>query len=128
MARMSMPRSWNSRATSSMASMVGVTRTHPNAPTTSTMLRSRAPAPLRFPLACGLVMTPMPGNGSSGGGARHGELPAGGLDVLAAALADGRGQPVLPEQGVEAEDPRTRARREGGTRKRVPRDQVHLGA
>src|SRR5262249_37579516 len=128
MARTSMLRSWNSRATASMASMVGVTRTHPKAPTTPIMRCSRTPVPSRFPLAFGLMMTPMPAMPGSGRWTRHGELAAGRLDVLPAALADGRRQAVLAEQGLEAQHARARARSVRGARKRVPWDQVHLGA
>src|SRR5258705_13171307 len=107
MARMSMPRAENSRATSSTASSVGVTRTTPSAARISAMRRSRAPevAP-RLPFACGLTTTPMPGTRSLRRRARHGELAAGRLDVLTPALADG-GVHAPPEQDLlEAHDAR----------------------
>src|SRR5438034_3458456 len=72
------------------------------------------------------MMTPMPG--TLGRGARRGELPAGGLDVLPPALADGRVHAVVAQDRLEAHDPLARARDEARPRERIERDQVHLGA
>src|SRR5439155_11972162 len=124
MARTSVPRSRNSCATSSIAGSDSVTRTVPSSPTTSARRRARSVPPFRFALACGLTTTPMPG--TSGRRARDGELPARRLDVLPAALADGRVEPVLAQEGLEVDDPLARRRHEARPRKRVERDQVHL--
>src|SRR5437762_1217354 len=126
MARTSVPRSRNSCATSSIAGSDSVTRTMPSRPTTSARRRARSVPPFRFALACGLTTTPMPG--TSGRRARDGELPARRLDVLPAALAHGRVEPVRAQDRLEAIDPPSRARLEAGARKRVERDQVDLRA
>src|SRR2546428_6545608 len=126
MASTSVPRWRNSRATSSMAGSDSVTRTVPSPPTISARRCARAAPPVRFARACGLMTTPMPG--TSGRGARRGELPAGGLDVLPPALTDGRVDTVVAEDRLEAHDPLPRARHEARPRERVERDQVHLGA
>src|SRR5437016_4572683 len=126
MASTSVPRSRNSRATSWIAGSDSVTRTVPSPPTISASRRARSAPPLRFARACGLMMTPMPG--TLGRGARRGELPAGGLDVLPPALADGRVHAVLAQDRLEAHDPLARARDEARPRERIERDQVHLGA
>src|SRR2546426_6671264 len=124
MARISVPRSRNSCATSSIAGSDSVTRTMPSSPTTSARARARSAPPFRFALACGLTTTPMPG--TSGRRARDGQLPARRLDVLPAALADGRVEPVGAQERLEADDPLPRARREARSRGGVERDQVHL--
>src|SRR5438034_8418915 len=126
MASTSVPRSRNSRATSWIAGSDSVTRTVPSPPTISASRRARSAPPLRFARACGLMMTPMPG--TLGRGARRGELPAGGLDVLPPALADGRVHAVVAQDRLEAHDPLARARDETRPRERIERDQVHLGA
>src|SRR5436853_3247237 len=126
MARISVPPSLNSRATSSMAGSDSVTRTAPSFPTSSASRRARSVPPFRFARACGLTTTPMPG--TSGRRARDGELPARRLDVLAAALPHGRVEPVLAQDRLEALDPPARARFEAGARERVERDQVDLRA
>src|SRR5438876_395767 len=126
MASTSVPRSRNSRATSWIAGSDSVTRTVPSPPTISASRRARSAPPLRFARACGLTMTPMPG--TLGRGARRGELPAGGLDVLPPALADGRVHAVVAQDRLEAHDPLARARDEARPRERIERDQVHLGA
>src|SRR3989454_4425227 len=126
MASTSAPRSRNSRATSWIAGSDSVTRTTPSVPTIPARRPARSAPPLRFALACGLTTTPMPG--TSGRGARRGELPAGGLDGLPPALADGRVDAVVAEDRLEAHDPLPRARHEARPRERVERDQVHLGA
>src|SRR5438132_39532 len=115
-----------SRATSWIAGSDSVTRTAPSPPTISASRRTRSAPPSRFARACGLMMTPMPSTLSRG--ARRGELPAGGLDVLAPALADGRVHAVVAQDRLEAHDPLPRARGETRPRERVERDQVHLGA
>src|SRR5262249_37779136 len=131
MASTSTRRSWNSRATSSTSSSVGVTRTHPKAPMISRMRSSRAPVPLRLALACGLMTTPMPDMcccSRSGRGTRRGELAAGGLDVATPALANRGGDAVLAEDRLEAEHPGAWAGLEAGVGKGVERNEVHLGA
>src|SRR5206468_2531887 len=82
--------------------------------------------PSRLPRACGLTTTPIPG--TSGGRARRGELPAGRLDVLPAALADGGADAVRAQDRLEAEDAGAGARGEPGAGERVEGDQVHLDA
>src|SRR5262249_5868503 len=124
MARISVPPSLNSRATSSMAGSDSVTRTAPSFPTSSASRRARSVPPFRFARACGLTTTPMPG--TSGRRARDGQLSARRLDVLPATLAHGRVEPVLPEDGLEAIDPLPRRRREAGAGERVEPDQVDL--
>src|SRR5262245_26795572 len=109
-----------------MASTLGVTRTHPQAFTVSAMRRSRTPALSRFPLACGLMMTPMPGTGRSGGRARRSQLAARRLDVPSAAFPDGGSQAVLAQDVLEAQHAAARARREGRAGELVPGDEVHL--
>src|SRR3989442_12333349 len=126
MARISVPRSRNSCAPSSIAGSDSVTRTMPSSPTTSARRRARSAPPFRFALACGLTTTPMPG--TSGRRARDGQLPARRLDVLPTALADGRVEPVRAQDRLETDDPLPRARREAGAGERVERDQVHLAA
>src|SRR5579862_1374796 len=126
MARISVPPSLNSRATSSIAGSDSVTRTAPSVPTSSASRRARSVPPFRFARACGLTTTPMPG--TSGRRARAGQLPARRLDVLPAALAHGRVEPVLAQDRLEAIDPPSRARLEAGARERVERDQVDLRA
>src|SRR5437870_7127823 len=126
MARISVPRSRNSRATSWISRTDCVTRTTPSWPTTSARRWARSPPPSRLPLACGLTTTPIPG--TSGGRACRGELPAGGLDVLPAALADGGADPVRAQDRLEAEDAGAGARGEPGAGERVEGDQVHLDA
>src|SRR5437870_3944179 len=126
MARISVPRSRNSRATSWISRTDWVTRTTPSWPTTSARRSARSAPPSRLPRACGLTTTPMPG--TSGGRTRRRELPAGGLDVLPAALADGGADPVRAQDRLEAEDAGARARGEAGAGERVERDQVHLDA
>src|SRR5438093_1279479 len=126
MARISVPRSRNSRATSWISRTDCVTRTTPSWPTTSARRSARSPPPSRLPRACGLTTTPIPG--TSGGRARRGELPAGSLDVLPAALADGGADPVRAQDRLETEDAGARARGEPGARERVEGDQVHLDA
>src|SRR5437867_8172467 len=126
MASTAVPRSRNSRATSWISRTDGVTRTTPSWPTTSARRSARSPPPSRLPRACGLTTTPIPG--TSGGRARRRELPAGGLDVLPAALADRGADPVRAQDGLEAEDAGARARREPGTGERVERNQVQLHA
>src|SRR6058998_438958 len=100
MARISVPRSRNSRATSWISRTDWVTRTTPSWPTTSARRSARSPPPSRLPRACGLTTTPIPG--TSGGRARRGELPAGSLDVLPAALADGGADPVRAQDHLDA--------------------------
>src|SRR5947208_8463297 len=124
MARTSVPRSRNSCATSSIAGSDSVTRTMPPRPTTSARRRARSVPPFRFALACGLTTTPMPG--TSGRRARDGQLPARRLDVLPAALADGRVEPVRTQERLETDDPFARRRHEARPRKRIERDQIHL--
>src|SRR5436190_4765839 len=126
MASTSVPRSRNSRATSWIAGSDSVTRTAPSPPTISARRRTRSAPLLRFARACGLMMTPMPG--TLGRGARRGQLPAGGLDVLPAALADGRVHAVVAQDRLEAHDPLPRAGDEARPREGIERDQVHLGA
>src|SRR5437870_3155377 len=126
MARISVPRSRNSRATSWISRTDCVTRTTPSWPTTSARRWARSPPPSRLPLAWGLTTTPIPG--TSGGRACRGELPAGGLDVLPAALADGGADPVRAQDRLEAEDAGAGARGEPGAGERVEGDQVHLDA
>src|SRR5204863_259425 len=121
MASTSVPRSRNSRATSWIAGSDSVTRTVPSPPTISASRRARSAPPLRFARACGLMMTPMPG--TLGRGARRGELPAGGLDVLPPALADGRVHAVVAqdrlvvgERLTHAHEDDVRERARGGER------------
>src|SRR5262245_5100810 len=125
MARISVPPSLNSRATSSIAGTDSVTRTAPSWPTSSARRRARSTPPFRFARACGLTTTPMPG--TSGRRARDGQLPAGRLDVLPPTLAHGRVEPVLAQARLESIDPASRARLEAGACERVERDQVRLG-
>src|SRR5881296_1141654 len=126
MARISVPRSRNSRATSWISRTDWVTRTTPSWPTTSARRSARSAPPSRLPLACGLTTTPIPG--TSGSRTRRGELSASGLDVLPAALADRRAHAVCTQDRLEAEDAGARARGEPGVRERVEGDQVHLDA
>src|SRR5690242_20452195 len=107
-----------------MAVSDSVTRTAPSPPTTSARRRTRSPAPFRFARACGLTTTPIPG--TSGRRARRGQLAARCLDVLAAALADGRVEPVLPQDRLEARDAVAGTRDEARPGERIERDQVHL--
>src|SRR2546428_6269111 len=123
---MSTARWRNSSAASWIAGSDSVTRTTPSCPTRSASSSARSARRFAFPRACGLTMTPMPD--TSGRRSRHGELTARVLDVLPAALADGRVQVVVPENRLEAEHPRARTRVEHGPREGVERDQVHLGA
>src|SRR5438128_10645931 len=124
MARISVPRSRNSRATSWISRTDCVTRTTPSWPTTSARRSARSPPPSRLPRACGLTTTPIPG--TSGGRARRGELPAGGLDVLPAAFADGGADPVRAEDRLEAEDAGAGARGEPGAGARAGGAQAQL--
>src|SRR5438477_4736537 len=126
MARISVPPSRNSRATSSIAGSDSVTRTAPSAPTKSARRRARSVPPFRFARACGLTTTPMPG--TSGRRARDGELPARRLDVLATALADDDVEPVRAQDRLEEDDPFPRARDELGAGERIEGDEVHLRA
>src|SRR5438445_3242576 len=126
MARISVPRSRNSRATSSISRTDWVTRTTPSWPTTSARRAARSPPPSMLPRACGLTTTPIPG--TSRGRARRGELSASGLDVLPAALADRRADAVRAQDRLEADDAGARARGESGAGELVERDQVHLDA
>src|SRR5882762_1072804 len=126
MASTSVPRSRNSRATSSIAGSDSVTRTVPSAPTRSARSWTRSAPPFRFARACGLTTTPIPG--TSGRRARDGQLPARRLDVLPAALADGGVEPLRAQHGLEADDALARARDEARARERIERDEVHLGA
>src|SRR5579885_1116036 len=119
-----MPRSRNSRATSSIAATVSVTRTSPASPTTASRRRARSGSPLRFARARGLTTTPT--IGTSGGRALDRELPAGRLDVLAAALAHGRVHARGAQQRLEARDARGRARGEARAGEGIEGDQVHL--
>src|SRR5262245_42613404 len=123
---MSTARLRNSSAASWIAGSDSVTRTTPSWPTRSASSSARSARRFEFPRACGLTMTPMPD--TSGRRTRHRELTARGLDVLPAALADGRVQVVVVEYRLETEDPGAWARREGRSREGVERDQVHLGA
>src|SRR5947199_248931 len=126
MARISVRRSRNSRATSWISRTDCVTRTTPSWPTTSARRWARSPRPSRLPRACGLTTTPIPV--TSGGRARRGELAAGRLDVLPAALADGGADAVRAQDRLEAEDAGAGARGEPGAGERVEGDQVHLDA
>src|SRR2546430_6065069 len=126
MARISVPRWRNSRATSWISRTDCVTRTTPSCPTPSPSRSARSAPPSMLPRACGLTTTPIPG--TSGRRPRRGELPAGGLDVLPAALADRGADPLRAQDGLEAEDAGARARREPGAGERVERNQVQLHA
>src|SRR5207249_5688974 len=126
MARISVPRWRNSRATSWISRTDCVTRTTPSCPTTSPSRSARSAPPSMLPRACGLTTTPIPG--TSGRRPRRGELPAGGLDVLPAALADRGADPLRAQDALEAEDAGARARREPGAGERVERNQVQLHA
>src|SRR5206468_8637962 len=110
----------------SIPSSDSVTRTTPSRPTRSPSSSARSGSPFRLPRACGLTMTPKPG--TSGGGSRRGELSTRSLDVLPAALPDGRRDAVRAQEGLEAEDAVARARREARARIGIEGDQVHLGA
>src|SRR5262245_54810610 len=101
-----------------MAGSDSVTRTTPSLPTRSVSSSTRSVPPFLLARACGLMTTPMPGT-SGRRGARDGELPAGRLDVLAAALADGRVEAVRAQDRLEADDPLPRARGEAGAGERV---------
>src|SRR5262249_29564857 len=122
---MSTPRSRNSRMTSAIASSEGVARTTPRLPMMRSMRVTRPARSRRVPRACGLTMTPIPG--TSGGRPGPGELSAGGLDVLAPALAHRGAHPMAMQMGAELLGAPARARGEGGARKRIERNQVHLG-
>src|SRR2546429_661621 len=126
MARISVPRWRNSCATSWISRTDCVTRTTPSCPTTSPSRSARSAPPPMLPRACGLTPTPIPG--TSGRRPRRGGLPAGGLDVLPAALADRGADPLRAQDGLEAEDAGARARRESGVGKGIEGDQVQLHA
>src|SRR5262245_59503761 len=124
MARISIPRSWNSTAASPTASSDCVTRTRPSWPSALAMRAPISSARLRFLRARGLRTTPMPPTLCRRPGGR--ELSARRLDVRAPTLADRGVEATLAQDGLEAQDAWARARSIRRTGERVERDQVHL--